>query len=221
MKRMWIMCLAMAAIASMGAGGCDGDNGRLAEYAQNSVDQQTRQNEQIARQNLEVTRQNQQVAAAAQKLVESDAQARHELVTAQKSLQEGLHAERLTLDEQRQGLEDDRRQIARERYWEPLLAEAIGGCGVLLACLLPLVICLYVLRGLQTGSGDEAVLNDLLVSELTAERPQLLLSTTERPAALEQELLPADAAEHGPAEHDTREHDPAEHADLGTDPFPF
>ena len=202
------MCLAMAAVASMGAGGCEGDNGRLADYAQNSVEQQTRQNDQIARQNLEVTQQNRQVAEGAQKLVAADAQARQELVTAQKSLQEGVHVERMTLDQQRQGLEEDRRQIARERYWEPLIAEAIGGCGVLLACLLPLVICLYVLRSLQTDTGDEAVLNELLVTELTAERPQLLLPTAERPATLEQELLPADAAEHDAVEHDDRNTDP-------------
>jgi len=216
MKRMWTMMLAVMAVASMGAGGCEGDNGRLADYAQNSVDQQTRQNDQIARQNLEVTQQNRQVAQAAQKLVEADAQARQELVTAQKTLQEGLHVERLKLDEQRQGLEEDRRQLIRERYWEPLIAETIGGCGVLLACLLPLVVCVYVLRNLDTGNGDEAVLNELLVSELTAERPQLLLPTIERPPALEQELPPADAAE-----HDAVENHAVQHEDLDTEPPPF
>lgn len=206
MQRTWMMCLAVAAVASMGAGGCDGDDGRLADYAQNSVDQQTRQNEQIARQNLEVIQQNRQVAKAAQQLVEADAQARKEMVTAQKTLQEGLHVERMTLDQQRQGLEVDRQRLARERYWEPLIAEAIGCCGVLLACLMPLVICLYVLRNLQSERGDEAVLNELLVFELTAERPQLLLPTAECRPSLEQELLPADFAGD---------------EDMGSDPFPF
>jgi hypothetical protein len=206
MKRMWMMGLVMAAVASMGAGGCEDDNARLAEYAKNSVDQQTRQNEQIARQNQEVTQQNRQVAEAAQKLVEADARARQEMVSAQKALQEGLHVERLTLDQQRQGLEDVREQLARERYWDPVIAEAIGGCGVLLACLLPLMICLYVLRTLQTGSGDEAVLNELLVSELTGERPQLLLPTAEHRLALERELPPP-----GPAGIE----------DMETDPPPF
>jgi hypothetical protein len=195
----------------MGAGGCEGDSGRLADYAQNSVEQQTRQNDQIARQNLEVTQQNRQVAEGAQKLVAADAQARQELMTAQKSLQEGLHVERMTLDQQRQGLEDDRRQIARERYWEPLVAEAIGGFAVLLACLLPLVICAYVLRSLQTETGDEAILNELLVTELMSERPQLLLPPANRPAALEREVLPSDAGEHDVVEHD----------DMNTDPPPF
>lgn len=212
MKRTWMMCLAVAAVASMGAGGCDSDDGRLAEYARNSIDQQARQNNQIARQNLEVTQQNRQIAEAAQKLVEADAQARQEMVTAQKNLQEGLHVERQMLDQQRQGLEQDRRQIARDRYREPLIAEAIGGCGALLACLMPLMICLYVLRNLRSDSDEASVLNELLVSELTAERPQLLLSAIDCRPDPELELPPA-----GPAGHEDTDAD----READTEPPPF
>ncbi len=189
---------AVAAAALMIAAGCGGDDGRLAEYAKNSVEQQTRQNEQIARQNLEVTRQNQQVAEAARNLVEADAKARQEMVAAQKSLQDGLQAERSTLDQQRQELELERKDIARERYREPVIAQAIAGCGVLLACLLPLAICIYVLRHIYHDRGDETVLNELLVEELTADRPRLLLPLAENVPALEQELPPddTDAGDH-------------------------
>lgn len=187
------MCLAVALIAATEVGGC-GDDGRLADYAHNSVEQQTKQNEQIAKQNLEVTQQNRQVAEAAQKLVEADARARQEMVTAQKSLQEGLQAERSTLDQQRQEIEHERQVIARERYWEPLIAEAIAGCGVLLACLLPLAICIYVLWSLHTDHGDEAALNELLVSELTTDGPRLLLPPVAAPLALE-EIPPSDDSE--------------------------
>lgn len=176
MKMTWMMIVAVLAVASMGAGGCEGDDPRLAEYAKNSVDQQTRQNEQIARQNQEVTQQNRQVAEGARKLVEADARARQELVTVQQTLQTGLQAERSTLDQQRQDLEQDRKDIARDRYWQPLIAEAISGVGVLAACLAPLLLCLYVLRNMHTDQSDETALNELLVTELAAEAPRLLLA---------------------------------------------
>jgi len=46
MKTTWMMMLAVMAVASMGAGGCDGDDARLADYAKNSIDQQARQHTQ-------------------------------------------------------------------------------------------------------------------------------------------------------------------------------
>ncbi|MBI3860739.1 MAG: hypothetical protein HY290_02465, partial [Planctomycetia bacterium] len=166
--------LGAVALASMGAGGCD-ENERLADYAKNSVDQQSRQNDQIARQNQEVTQQNRQVAEAARNLVEADARARQELVTAQQSLQSGLQAERATLDQQRTELEQDRKDIARDRYWQPVIAETLHSLGVLAACLAPLLLCVYVLRNLSTAQADETALNELLVSELVSETPRLLL----------------------------------------------
>ncbi len=183
---------AVEAAALMIAAGCGGDDSRLAEYAKNSVEQQTRQNDQIARQNLEVTRQNQQVAEAARNLVEADAKARQEMVAAQKSLQDGLQAERSTLDQQRQELELERKDIARQRYGEPVIAQAIAGCGALLACLLPLAICSSLLRNLHHDQGDETVLNELLLEELTADRTRLLLPPAESVPALERELPPED-----------------------------
>ncbi|MBI3864903.1 MAG: hypothetical protein HY290_23755 [Planctomycetia bacterium] len=174
MKKMWMMMLGAVALASMGAGGCD-ENERLADYAKNSVDQQSRQNDQIARQNQEVTQQNRQVAEAARNLVEADARARQELVTAQQTLQSGLQAERATLDEQRISLEAERKDIAHDRYWQPVIAETLHSTGILAACLAPLLLCLFVLRSLSTAQADETVLNELLVAELVSETPRLLL----------------------------------------------
>jgi hypothetical protein len=184
MKTTWMMIVAVLAVASTGAGGCDGDDARLAEYAKNSIEQQSRQNEQIARQNQEVTQQNRQVAEGAHKLVEADARARQELVSAQQVLQTGLQAERSTLDLQRHDLEQERKDIARERYWQPLIAEAISGIGVLAACLAPLLLCYLVLRNVNTEQSDETALNELLVTELAAEAPRLLLAPADDRAAL-------------------------------------
>jgi ClpP class serine protease len=187
MKTTWMMILAVMAVASMGAGGCEGDDARLGEFAKNSVDQQVRQNEQIARQNQEVTQQNRQIAEGAHKLVEADARARQELVSAQQALQTGLQAERSTLDQQRRDLEQERKDIARERYWQPLIAEAISGIGVLASCLAPLILCYLVLRNVNTEQSDETALNELLVAELAAEAPRLLLAPVDNRAALASE----------------------------------
>lgn len=176
--------MAMAAFALIGAGGCDGDDGRLAEYAKNSVEQQTRQNDQIARQNQEVTQQNRQVAEGARKLVEADAQARQDLVAAQQVLQSGLQAERTTLDQQRQDLEQERKDVARERYWQPLIAEAIGGVSVLAACLAPMLLCLLVLRTMHAAQPDETALNELLIAELSSETPYVRLPRVDDRKAL-------------------------------------
>src|SRR5262245_54144367 len=105
MEMMQMTIRIVAAAALLTALGCGGDDGRLAEYAESSIQQQSRQNEQIARQSQEVTQQNRQVAEAARNLVEADARARQELVAAQKSLQDGIQAERSTLDRQREDLE--------------------------------------------------------------------------------------------------------------------
>ena len=190
MKRIWMMALLLGAVASSGAGGCDDE--RLAEYAKNSVDQQSKQNEQIAKQNQEVTRQNRQVAEAAQKLVEADARARQEMVIAQRTLQEGLQMERTLLDHQRQEIEEERRAIARDRYWDPIVAQAITGGAGLLACLLPLAICIYVLWNMHHDQGDEGALNELLVSELTSESPLLLPAPLTTVPGIEVVELPDD-----------------------------
>lgn len=177
MNRPWMMLLVVVAAAAglMGTGGCEGDDARLAEYAKSSIHEQAQQNQEIARQSQAVTEQNRQVAEAARKLVEADGMARHELVSAQQSLQAGLQAERSTLDDQRHELEQERKDLARERYWEPLIAEAIGDVGLLAACLAPLLLCYHLLCNLHAATVDETALNELLVSELAAESPRLLL----------------------------------------------
>ena len=200
MRNMWMMVLVVAVIAATGTGGCD-ENERLADYAQNSVDQQSRQNEQIARQSQEVTQQNRQVAEAARKMVEADARARQELVAAQKSFQAGLQAERAALDQQRGDLEQERQAIARDRYWQPLIAEAIRGIGVLAACLAPLWLCLLVLRNLRCEQPDEAALNEFLITELAAEMPQRLLPPANNNLALVAEVAPDRDGTDGPEDN--------------------
>lgn len=162
--------------AALLATGCDApQDGRLAEYASQSLAQQARQNDQIARQAQEVTRQTERITDATQKLVAADATARQELIAAQRSLHQEVQSQRAQVDHQRDLLEQDRRIAAEQSHRDPIIAAAIHGVGLTLACLLPLLLGLAVLRLLHSTSTDEGLVNELLVEELVAEQPRLLV----------------------------------------------
>jgi hypothetical protein len=115
MRRM--MLLAALALAA----GCGSkSDARLAWLAEQSVEAQARQNEEMARQSRQVTE-------ASQALVEADAQARREMIEAQASLHQDLHQERTSLDERRDDLERDRREVAWQRRTDPPRQRATAG----------------------------------------------------------------------------------------------
>jgi hypothetical protein len=152
----------LALIGTVLAIGCDEDK-RLVEFAKEADQRQAEQNQEIAHQNHEI-------AAATKQLVEADAKARQELV----AMERGLQAERATVGQQRDQLEVERRQLASARQRESLLREALAGGATLLACLLPLVLCWYLLHGLRSQNHDEA-LGELLVMELAGDTMSPLL----------------------------------------------
>jgi hypothetical protein len=109
------------------------------------------------------------LAAFAEKSIDQQAQQNAALA----KTTEDVHVERSSLNEQQEALEEDRREIASQRVREPLIANALQAIGLILACLAPLLICVYALQ--QAGSSSpEQELGTILVEELTAEEPQLL-----------------------------------------------
>jgi hypothetical protein len=183
--------------------GCNTSDERLRELSEQSVARQADQNRQIAQQSAAVVEASRELVTAdgqarreqlelQQKLVEAedrsrqeltqiqrtvteaDAQARQTMMSAHAGLQHELQTERASIDRQRLDLEQDRRQLATARQRDPIVAAAISTLGVLLACLTPLMVCIYLLRAIGTtnDSGDE--LSDLLVLELTGDRPAIL-----------------------------------------------
>ena len=142
--------------------GCDEDK-RLVEQAREADERQAEQNRQIAHQNHEL-------AEATNRLIEADARSREELV----ALERDLQAERAVVGRQRDALEAERKQIASQRRHESVLAECIGGAITLLACLLPLVLCWYLLAGWRGSSNDEAI-GELLTIELAGDSLSPLL----------------------------------------------
>ena len=118
----------LAAVLLCALSGCEEDE--LAKAAREAAKQSAEQQRQLAQMQAEVAR-------GASQLVESDSKARTELAALQRDLQK----DQAEIGRQRDQLEADRRQIAELRHRDPLIAAAITSIGLVLACLLPLLLC--------------------------------------------------------------------------------
>ena len=136
---------------------------RIAEMAKQSLETQARQNDRLAEQHK-------QVVEASKELVAADAKARSEMA----DLQHDLQADQHELGRQRDGLEEERRQIAAARYRELLISSAITTIGLLLVGGLPLLVCIYLLRAVHKSEASDAVLAEVLIDEILAEEPRML-----------------------------------------------
>ena len=183
--------------------GCSPSDDRLVELGQQACNRQARQNQAIADQSQQITEtthqfvessadarkdmielQRELVEAEAearselvqiqQDLVDRDAQCRQELTELQRDSQSSVQAERQSVDRQREDLANERRQIADERRRAPIVAAAISQVGLVLACLLPLVLCGYLLYVLRHSGDDDAAVTEMLIEELVADRPRFL-----------------------------------------------
>lgn len=156
--------------------GCDKDrdkNRKLAEMAERHSQRQAEQNQRT----VELQR---EVATGTRRLVEADAKARTEMV----KLHRDVQAERTEVGRQRDALEKERRGLATARRLHPIIASAITNIGLLLACLLPLVLCIYLLNRPVEAADDQAVA-ELLLEDLVAERPLLTHSNDRQRIGLE------------------------------------
>ena len=136
---------------------------RIAQLTQQSLDTQARQNDRLVQQN-------QLVIEASKELVAKDAEARAEMV----DLQHDLQLDQREVGRQRDTLEQERRQLAGERYQEQLVSSAITTVGLLLIAALPLVVALYMLRAVHATESSDAVLAEVLVDEILTDQPRLL-----------------------------------------------
>ncbi|MAD80492.1 MAG: hypothetical protein CMJ50_06575 [Planctomycetaceae bacterium] len=153
----------IVAILMLAMIGCDeNENKRLAEMAERHLERQSEQNRRMS----ELQR---EVAEGARQLVEADAKAREEMVT----LQLATQTERSEIGRQRDALEDERRNLAAARRLDPIIAAAIANLGLLAACMLPLVLCWYLLHRRIDPADDQAVA-EVLLEDLVTDRPLLL-----------------------------------------------
>jgi predicted small lipoprotein YifL len=147
---------------------------RLADFAQQTMSEQVRQNDRMADQSQAVVAESHQLAETAKELVEHDAEARRELIAAQQELTSQLNGQQSAIYTGHEQLEQDRREIAEQRHRDPIIAAVIQAFGLFIACLLPLVVAVFVIRQMQSQEPDHAAVAELLVLELTADEPRLL-----------------------------------------------
>jgi hypothetical protein len=147
--------------------GCSTPDSRLSQLAQQAMNEQSQQNQSMADPSYKL-------AEAAKELVARDAQARQELAEFQQELTMQVNQQQAAIDASRNRLEQERQEIALQRHRDPIIAAAIQDLGVVLACLLPLLIAGLVVRQMRHQEPDHAAVAELLVSELTSDRPRLL-----------------------------------------------
>jgi hypothetical protein len=172
------------ALLTLGVAGCgNAPDGRLAQFAQQSMAEQRQQNNRLADQSEAVVAESHQLAEAAKELVTRDAQARRELIAAQSEMTSQLNEQQSAFRTGHDRLEQDRREIAAQRHRDPIIAAVIQNCGLAIACLLPLLVAVLVIRQMQSQEPDHAAVAELLTLELTSDEPRLLLKPRLRPAA--------------------------------------
>jgi len=170
------------------AGCADSGDERFRQLAQQALYEQSEQNKRLADQSK-------QIAEASRRLVEGDAAARKDLLPAPKQLSSELHTERASLDRQREEIEQERRKIAAQRHRDPLVAQTISAVGLTLACLLPLLLAGYIVYTLNRSNDDNDALSELLVLEITAEKPKLLPMVPRSVAVVEHKQSPREISD--------------------------
>jgi|GEM_PF-697841 len=158
---------------------------RLAEFAQDVMKTQKEQNDRIADQSQAVVKQSQNVAEAARDLVRHDAEARREMVLVHADLVSRLDKQRSVVEEARDRLELERREMAHRRSRDPVIARAVESVGLSVLCLVPVVVSLYVIRQMTAGHADDSVVAELLAVELARTAPKLLSLPSASVAAIE------------------------------------
>ena len=135
--------------------GCTSNDERLVQMAKEHEQRQAEQSQQMARMQHEI-------AEGSKKLIEADAKARAEM----SALQREMQSHQAAIGRERDKMEAERREIAENRFRDPIVAAVITNVGIVLACLLPLALGVYVLRAAcRAGESDSAVA-ELLVQEI-------------------------------------------------------
>ncbi len=157
--------LVLLTLIALLAGCKNSPDERLVDMAKEHEKSQAEQSQQMARMQ-------QEVAEGSKKLVEADAKAREALT----AMQHELRSDQADIGHQRDQLETERREIAGQRNRDPIVAAAITNVGLILACLLPLLVCVYVLWSAGRCGESDAAVTEILVQELASDRPMLLPS---------------------------------------------
>ena len=137
---------------------------RVSQIAREAADRQAEQNKAMAE--LQG-----QVAEGTRQLVEADAQSRQEMI--------GVHRE---LQSERSRLDQSWDKLHQQQRNESLLVAFLPTIGIVIVVCLLLGFCWYALCAAHSEEIASSDLSELLVEELTSEKPRLLQRGTDLPA---------------------------------------
>lgn len=134
------------AIITCDLAGCSSGDGRLAEFAEQSQEQQSAQNQEMARQNA-------RLAEATKSLIEADARTHADMLDVQQQVQ----SERQDLNQRNNALAAERQSFLKSQLRAPIIAQAIVTVGALLAAIVPLLLGLRLFQYLGQDQADTII----------------------------------------------------------------
>lgn len=148
---------------------CESEDERVARLATEYADRQTEQGGRVI--DLQ-----QELMTGSRQLIEADSRARTEMIDLQREIQD----ERRRLDQRYEQLAAERSTVERNRYWAPYLIDLTRQILLLVACLLPLLLCRHLLS-LALKQGEEVLIGEQLLEDVVSDDPILLPSKVKHP----------------------------------------
>ena len=134
--------------------GCSPESERMANMAERMVRSQNQVNSSVARAN--------------EKFVDLNKEFQQERT--------GLQDERLALNGQFENLEQDRRDLHRERRSEVAWSESFRFLAIVIAATMPLFLCAYFIWAASQNSVGQEEVNTILLQELASSNPRLIVA---------------------------------------------
>lgn len=148
---------------------CKSEDERLARLAMEYANRQTEQGSRVI--DLQ-----QELLTGSRQLIEADSRARTQMIDLHREIQD----ERRSLDQRYEQLEAERRSVERNLYWDPYLIDLTRQIMLLVACLLPLVLCRHLLS-LALKQGEEVLIGEQLLEDIISDNPILLPPKVKHP----------------------------------------
>ena len=150
MKQVW--AIGMLILIAMLTLGCSSESDRMAKLADRMVRSQSEVNSNLTRTN--------------EKFVELNRELQKERT--------GIQNERLTLNDQFERLEQDRRDLNSQRRFEAAWSESFQFLAIVIAAIMPLFLCAYLIWIAAQSSVQQEEVNSILIHELVSAEPRLI-----------------------------------------------
>lgn len=152
MKQIWL--IGMLILIAMLAYGCSNESKRLADMAERTARSQNIVNANVTR--------------TTEKFVELNKELQKERAA--------LQDERLSLNEQFEKLDQDRGKFNRRRRSDLVWSESFRLLAVVIAAVMPLFLCAYLIWATSKRSIEQEEINSILLRELASPRPRLIVA---------------------------------------------